>query len=175
VGLDDLPAGFTTYPDEGDDGSRFSSAESRCAAMLRLFNARTTPGAKLSVHRLLSGGQNGPVIEETLEWFGSARAAGALIDSARTAVRACPRATFTLTGSGTSPVTVSEVSAPTVGSDPFAVRFAAGEGPLAGFETTFVLIGVGDVVLSMLFVGAQELDDPVKVAHTKAAKTLRTA
>lgn len=174
LALADLPAGFSIDPDGEDDGTRLSSKEARCAGLVTLFNAPTTVGAKTTVNRLFSGGQQGPYVEETLDAMGSPKAATALLARTRAAVQSCPQAKLKIPGVGTSTVVVSEVSAPKLGTSPVAVRFAASSGPLAGFEAIFVLVGMGDVVLGMSFDSDTDIEDATGTAFDKASEVLGT-
>jgi hypothetical protein len=174
LALTDLPAGFAIDPDTSDDGSRLTSKEARCKGVVSVFNTQTAPGSKASVTRLFSGGQQGPFVQETLDAMGSPQAATALISRTRAAVRSCSQAKLTIPGAGTSTVRISELSAPTQGTSPMAVRFAASSGPLAGFELIFVITGLSDVVLGMSFDAPDDLEAATADAYDKAAKVLGT-
>jgi hypothetical protein len=174
LALADLPAGLAIDPDNSDDGTRLTSKDARCKGVVATFNSQTAPGAKVSVDRLFSGGQQGPFIQETLDAMGSEQAAGALIARTRAAVRSCSQAKLTIPGAGTSTVRISELSPPKYGTSPMAVRFAAASGPLAGFELIFVITGLSDVVLGMSFDAPDDMEAATADAYDKAAKALGT-
>ncbi|WP_433162091.1 hypothetical protein [Kribbella sp. CA-247076] len=175
LALEDLPAGFAVDPEAaGDDGSGLSSTNSKCAKLVRLFNANTTPGAKVTVDRGFSGGQNGPFVGETLEAMPSAAATTAYLASVKAAVKACPKAKLTIEGAGSSTVSITEVAAPKAGTTPVAVRFSAASGPLEGLEVTFAFAGLADVLLSMDF-DTSDIEELVLAAYTKASKVLGTS
>ncbi|GAB2630736.1 hypothetical protein [Kribbella swartbergensis] len=174
LALEDLPAGFAVEPDTGeDDGGGLSSTNSKCAKLVRLFNAEQSPGAKVMVERGFSGGQNGPFVGERLEAMSSAKATSDLLAATRAAVKACPKAKLTIDGAGTSTVAVTEVAAPKAGTSPVAVRLAAESGPLAGLEVVFAFAGLGDVLLSMNF-DSSDIEEPVLAAVEKAKEVLGT-
>ncbi|MFI7062232.1 hypothetical protein ACIBL3_14705 [Kribbella sp. NPDC050124] len=175
LALEDLPAGFAIDPAaEGDDGTELSSTNAKCAKLVQLFNADSTPGAKVGVTREFSGGQNGPFVGETLEAMPSAAATTAYLTSVKAAVKACSKAKLSIEGAGSSTVTVTEVAAPKAGTTPVAVRFSAASGPLAGLEVTFAFAGLGDVLLSMNF-DSSDIEEPVADAAAKASKVLGTS
>jgi hypothetical protein len=175
LALADLPAGYAVEPvPAGDDGSELSSTNSKCKKLIQLFNADVSPGAKITVDRGFSGGQNGPFVAERLEAMPSAAATTALLAASRAAVKSCSEVKLTIDGAGTSTVSVTEVAAPKAGTSPFAVRFAADSGPLEGFETTFAFAGLGDVLLSMNF-DSSDIEEPTLAAAEKATKVLGTA
>jgi hypothetical protein len=176
LALEDLPPGFAIEPDaEGDDdGTSLSSTNSKCAKLVRMFNADTTPGSKIGVGRGFSGGQNGPFIGETLEAMPSAQAATAYLATVKAAVKSCSKAKLTIEGAGSSTVTITEVAAPKAGTSPIAVRFSAASGPLEGLEVTFAFAALGDVLLAMDF-DSSDIEEPVLAAAEKAATVLGTS
>jgi hypothetical protein len=175
LALPDLPSGFSVDPDDDDDGPRMTSTAPRCARLVSLFNAKTSPGAKVSVHRLFSGGQQGPYVEETLDWMGSATATAALLTTTRAAIQACKQAKLRIPGAGTSTVAIAEVAAPKAGTTPVAVRITATSGQAEGTEMIFLLTGVDDVLLGISVDDAASLEDATADAVAKATKVLGTA
>ncbi|MEI8408230.1 MULTISPECIES: hypothetical protein [unclassified Kribbella] len=176
LALEDLPAGFAVEPDTGgDDGGELSSTNSNCKKLLQLFNADVSPGAKVTVERGFSGGQNGPFVGERLEAMPSAKATTALLAATRAAVKSCTKAKLTIDGVGTSAVSITEVAAPKAGTSPIAVRVAAQSGALEGLEVTFVFAGLDDVLLSMNFDDSSDIEEPTLAAAEKATKILGTA
>jgi len=176
LALEDLPAGFAVEPTpEGDDGAELSSTNSKCKKLVQLFNADASPGAKITVDRGFSGGQNGPFVAERLEAMPSARATTALLTTIKAAVKSCTKAKLTIEGAGTSTVSVTEVAAPKAGTSPFAVRFVADGGPLEGLEVSFVFAGLDDVLLSMNFDDSSDIEEPTLAAAEKATTLLGTS
>ena len=175
LALADLPPGLAIDPDTSDDGSRLSSTNSHCATLVKLFNADTAPGAKVSVTRLFSGGQQGPFVEEDLDALSSPAEVTKLLATTRAAIRSCRQVKLTIPGEGTSPMQVSEVAAPKAGTTPVAVRFAATSGPLEGLEVTFAMAGLGDVVLAVNVDDPTDLEGATTAAAEKATKVLGTA
>jgi hypothetical protein len=176
LALEDLPAGFAVEPDTGgDDGTELSSTNSRCKKLTQLFNADVSPGAKVTVERGFSGGQNGPFVGERLEAMPSATATTALLAATRAAVKSCTKAKLTIEGVGTSTVSITEVAAPKAGTSPIAVRFAAQSGALEGLEVTFVFAGLDDVLLSMNFDDSSDIEEPTLAAAEKATTVLGTS
>jgi len=170
--LPDLPPGFSIDPDTSDDGSKLSSSKSRCATLVKLFNADTAPGAKVSVTRLFSGGQEGPFVEEDLDALPSAADVTRLLATTRAAIRSCPQVKLAMPGAGSSTMQVSEVAAPKAGTTPVAVRFSATGGSLEGLEMTFALTGIGDVVLALSVDDPGELEGATTAAVEKATTML---
>jgi len=174
LALEDLPPGFAIDPDaEGDDGTKLTSTNAKCAKLVKLFNADTSPGAKVAVTRGFSGGQDGPFVQETLEAMPSAKATTAHLATIKAAVKSCTKAKLTISGAGTSTVAITEVAAPKAGSAPVAVRFAADSGPLEGLEVTFAFAGLDDVLLSMNFDFA-DIELSALAASKKASRVLGT-
>jgi hypothetical protein len=175
LALSDMPTGFSVdNSSDEEDGSGLSSKDSRCADVVKLFNADTAPGSKATASRSFSGGQNGPFIDEDLDGMPSATAATALVNRARAAIRSCKQVTVKITGVGSSPAQISEVAAPKVGSSRFGVRFSAVSGPLEGLELTFVIAALGDVVLGMSFDDPTQIEGALTAAVGKANKVLGT-
>ncbi|MFG1905636.1 hypothetical protein [Kribbella sp. NPDC048928] len=176
--LTDLPAGFSIDKDTADDGPAVtvSSKDSRCARLVALTNADNPPGSKSSAARSYSGGAQGPFIDESLDWMGSTTAVAALQRSFQKAVASCRTMSLTIPGEGRSPISVSQVSAPKAGTNPFAVRFSATGGPLDGLEVTMVTTGVDDVVLAVTVVAGapEDIDGATTIAATKAKAALST-
>ena len=175
LALSDLPTGLSV-DNSGDeeDGSGLSSKDSRCADVVKLFNAKTVPGSTATATRSFTGGQDGPFIDEDLDAMPSATAATALVNRAQAAIRSCRQVTLKITGVGSSPAKISEVSAPKVGSTRFGVRFSATSGPLEGLEINFVIAALGDVVLGMSFDDPNQIQGAVTAAVGKANKVLGT-
>jgi len=175
LALKDLPPGFSVEPaDEADDGSRLASSDPKCATFVKVMNVDTAPGSKASAMRSFSGGQDGPYVDESLDALGSAGAVAALQKSFAAWVRTCHKVTVKTPGAASSTLAVQEVSAPTIGTGPFAVRMTGTGGPMAGVEITMVTTGIEDVVLAMTFVGAvgEDIDAATDDAVTKAQKVL---
>jgi hypothetical protein len=139
-----------------------------------LFNADTSPGAKVVVTREFSGGQNGPFVQETLEAMPSAKATTAHLATIKAAVKACTKAKLTISGAGSSTIVITEVAAPKAGASPVAVRFSADGGQLDGLEVTFVFAGLDDVLLSMNF-DLPDIAAGTLLAANKARKVLGTS
>jgi hypothetical protein len=175
LALSDMPTGFAV-DNSGDDGGGggLSSKDSRCKDVVKLFNADTAPGSTATATRSFTGGQNGPFIDEDLDALPSASAATALVSRARAAIRSCKQVTMKITGVGSSPVHISEVAAPKVGSTSFGARFSAASGPLEGLEITFVIAALGDVTLGMSFDDPSQIQGAVTAAVGKANKVLGT-
>ncbi len=176
LALEDLPAGYAVEPTpQGDDGAELSSTNPKCKKLVQLFNVDASPGAKITVDRGFSGGQNGPFVAERLEAMPSARATTALLATIKAAVKSCTKAKLRIDGAGTSTVSVTEVAAPEAGTSPFAVRFMADSGPLEGLEVSFAFAGLGDVLLTMNFDGSSDIEEPTLAAAEKATTLLGTS
>ncbi|NMM23606.1 MAG: hypothetical protein HHJ11_08930 [Phycicoccus sp.] len=175
LALDDLPSGFAIEPAgaSGDAGAA-KSADPKCGALVKLMNAKKAPGSKASASASLSGGQDGPFIDESIDALASADAVAALQTSFKTAVAACRQLTVSIPGQGSSTMKVVEVSAPKFGDHTLAARLTASGGPLDGLEITQVIAGVQDVVLSITFVAAfpEDVDGGTEAAVAKAEDVL---
>jgi hypothetical protein len=175
LALSDLPTGFAVEPDDtsGVSGA-FSSKDAKCRTLVKYLNANEAPGSKATAARSFSGGQEGPYIDFGLDAMGSSKAVTALQQSFRTAVNTCKKVTLRVSGLGTSPMEVREISAPQFGEHPFAFRLTGTSGPLQGREFTMATTGLNDVVLSVGVLGGQpgELDGAAEAAVTKARKVL---
>lgn len=174
LALSDLPSGFAIEPAGGGDDGSFSSKDPKCASLVKLSNAKDAPGSKASAKVTLSGGQGGPLIEESIDALGSTDAVGALQSSFKSAVAACRQLTVTIPGQGRTTMKVAEVSAPKFGDHPFAARMTATGGPMAGLEITLVTSGVKDAIVSITFLGAspEDVDGATEAALGKAGKVL---
>jgi hypothetical protein len=155
IELKDLPAGFAIVPSNGGDtDGTASSTDPRCAPLVKLTNADRPPGSKASATVSLSGGQDGPFVDESIDALGSMIAVTALQASYKSAVAACRQLVLTFPGQSRTTMKVAEVPAPKVGEHRFAVRMTATGGPMNGLEITQVTAGVKDVVVSVTFVAA---------------------
>jgi hypothetical protein len=177
--LKDLPSGFAIDPagTGADNGGSASSKDPKCAALVKLTNAKTAPGSKASAELSFSGGQDGPFVDESIDALGSADAVVALQTSLKSAVAACRQVVVTISGQGSSTMKVAEVSAPKFGDHTIAARMTATGGPLAGLEITQVAAGVNDVIVSLSFVlaAAQDVDSATEAAVGKAQDVLGVA
>jgi hypothetical protein len=161
LALSDLPSGFAVEPDDpsGDSGT-FSSKDAKCRTLVKYLNADKAPGSKATAYRSFSGGQEGPYIDFGLDAMGSSKTVTALQQSYRTAVNNCKKVTLRISGQGTSPMEIREVSAPQFGEHPFAFRLTGTGGPLEGLEFTMATGQPG------------ELDGATEAAVAKARKVL---
>jgi hypothetical protein len=176
VALSDLPSGFAVEPnDPSGDGGAFSSKDTKCRTLVSYLNADEAPGSKATALRSFSGGQEGPYIDFGLDGMGSSKAVTALQQTFRTAVNTCKKVSLRISGLGTSPMGVREISAPRFGEHPFAFRLTATSGPLQGLEFAAATTGLNDVVLSVGVLAGQPgaLDGATEAAVTKARKVLR--
>ncbi|NUR27738.1 MAG: hypothetical protein HOV67_14320 [Kribbellaceae bacterium] len=176
LALADLPPGVSIDDDSGAGGPDpvVSSKDSRCAKLVALTNADVPPGSKASASRSFSASEQGPFIDEGLDGMGSPAAVQALQQTLRKAITSCRTLTLSIPGEGKSPITVREVSAPKVGSNPVAVRYAATGGPLEGLEITMVTTGVQDVLVSVTVIAGlpDDITGATTAAVQKATKTL---
>jgi hypothetical protein len=177
--LGDLPTGFAIEPagGGGDSGGATSSKDARCAALVKLVNAKTAPGSKASAAVSFSGGQDGPFVDESIDALGSVDVVAGLTTSFRSSVADCKQLTVAIPGQGSSAMTVAEVSAPKFGEHTFAARLTAAGGPLAGLEIIQVIAGVKDVIVSLTFVAAvaEDVDSGTEAAVGKAEDVLVAA
>jgi hypothetical protein len=175
LALEDLPSGFAIDPDSsGDDGTKLTSSNAKCAPLIKLFNDQVPPGSKVSVSRAFSGGQEGPFVGEQIDALPSAAATKAYLASVKSAVASCKQAKLTITGTGSSPVTIAEVSAPKAGNGATAVRVTATGGALQGLEVHFVFAAFDDALLSMNF-DSSDIEDATLAAADKLHKVLGTS
>ncbi|HYU85945.1 MAG TPA: hypothetical protein VEK80_14185 [Kribbellaceae bacterium] len=176
LALKDLPSGWSVEkPGEGDENAKLTSTDPKCATFVKVMNLEHAPGSKAAAERGFSGGQNGPFVDESLDWMGSVKAVSALQKSFSAGARGCHKVMVDFGAQGgSSTFTVAEVSAPTSGTAPFAVRLTATSGNLAGLEMVVVVTGIDDVVLALLFVGAtpDDVDAATDDAVTKAQRVL---
>ena len=164
--------------DAGDDSDvTVSSKDSRCAKLVAYTNADNPPGSKASAGQSYSGGAQGPFVDETIDAMGSPAAALALQKAFKQAVTACRTMTLKVPGEGSSPISVREVSAPAVGTQPVAVRFTATAGALQGFEVTMVTVAVNDVVVAVTVINGlpEDIEGATTAAVEKAQATLGSA
>jgi hypothetical protein len=176
--LTDLPSGFAIEPAGGEDGDvPVASTDLKCAALVKLINAKSAPGSKASANVSFSGGQAGPSVDESIDAMGSADAVEALQASFKSAVAACRQLAITIPGQGSSTMKVTEVSAPKFGDHPFAARMTGTSGPMDGLEITQVTAGVKDAIVSITFVAASpgDVDDATEAALGKAGEVLGRA
>ncbi|TDX08307.1 sensor domain-containing protein [Kribbella sp. VKM Ac-2566] len=171
----DMPTGFVIDSSEPDEQDGISLTNSRCKQFAKLLNTKSAPGSTATVSRIFTGGQSGPFVEEDLDALPSAPAARALVEQTAAAIRSCKQAKLTLPGDGSSQVTISQVSIPKVGNARIGVRIVADGGDLDGFQVTFVMAALGDVVLSMAFDNPTHIDGTVSVAARKATEVLDAA
>ena len=176
--LADLPSGFTEDKEEADEGSKpFSSPSSRCKTLVKYLNATKAPGAKASVARTFTGGQEGPYIDFGLDSMSTAEKVADLRDAYAEAVESCAKVTLKTDGAGSTSMKVETITAPAYGSQPFAFRLTGSSGPKRGLEYAAVVTGVDDVIVSVGVLAGQgtELDAATEAAVTKARHVLKPA
>ncbi|WP_350277686.1 hypothetical protein [Kribbella sp. HUAS MG21] len=176
--LADLPSGFAEDNEEADEDAKpFSAPTSRCKALVKYLNATKAPGAKASVSRTFTGGQEGPYIDYGLDSMGTAEEVADLRDDYAEAVDSCTKVTLKTEGAGNTTMKVEEITAPEYGSKPFAFRLTGTSGPKRGLEYAAVVTGVGDVILSVGVLAGQgtELDPATETAVVKAREVLKIA
>ena len=170
--LDDMPSGFS-QPDGGEEvGGRLSSKNAKCARLVALTKANKITGSRATVYRSFSGGPQGPLIEESIDALPSAEAVQVFQASMKSAAASCRTLTLRITGQGSSPMAVREISAPQAGEHPLAIHLTATAGPMEGLEVFLVSTGLNNVVVSMSFLGAAGND--VKGATEAAVDKART-
>jgi len=177
LALSDLPTGFSEEKADPDDDTKpFSSPSSRCKTLVKYLNATEAPGAKESVTRSFSGGQEGPYIDFGLDAMGTAAKVADLRETYDDAVSSCSKVTLKVEGEGSTSMKVEEISAPKVGTGPFAFRLTGTSGPKRGLEYTAAVTGLGDVIVSVGVLAGQgsELDAATETAVTKARQILKT-
>ncbi|AKU17371.1 sensor domain-containing protein [Luteipulveratus mongoliensis] len=170
-----MPPGFAVEPDAGsDDEGVYSSSRPGCADFVRLSNSAAAPGATGSSAAAFSAGQDGPYINEEIDALGSANKVAALLHRLKSAVASCPSVKVSTPGEGSSVMQVRAVSPPDAGRGAVAVRLTASSGSLEGVEVTTVRTGVGDVVVSIDFLGAfpEDIDGATQDAVAKAGDAL---
>jgi hypothetical protein len=176
--LADLPTGFAEDKDEADEDAKpFSSSSSRCKALVKYLNATKAPGAKASVTRTFTGGQEGPYIDYGLDSMGTADEVTDLRDKYAEAVDSCAKVTLKTEGAASTSMKVEKITAPQYGSKPFAFRLTGTSGPKRGLEYAAVVTGVDDVIISVGVLAGQgtELDPATEAAVTKARHILKPA
>lgn len=176
LGLKDLPKGFKVVLDQlpGDDGMSVSSKDPKCARLIEHFETIQPPASQAVAYRAFARGERGPYVELQLDSLGSPAAVGALQADYLSAIRSCPRLTFHLSGTGSSPLRVTEIAAPQRGTGPFAVRFTPTTGRLVGYTLTEVVTSVDDILLTMTYIaaGGYDIDGTTKAAVDKVKATL---
>lgn len=173
--LEDLPSGWQIEPDGGGDGAAsVTSTDAGCPAYVAFANATKAPDSRADAAVSFSGGQDGPFVSEGIDTLASADAVAALQKDLASAVSTCRTVTLTIPGQGSSPMTLTKVSAPQVGGHPLATRLTARGGDLDGLEVTQFYAGVGDTLVSLSFLGADndQVDDASQTAVAKAAEVL---
>ncbi|MFF0270181.1 hypothetical protein [Kribbella sp. NPDC004536] len=175
--LADVPSGFSIDHDEDDGSKPFSAPTSRCKTLVKYLNATKAPGAKVSVTRTFTGGQEGPYIDYGLDSMGTAADVSDLRDSYADAVDSCSKVTLKTEGSGNTSMKVEKITAPAYGTKPFAFQLTGVSGPKRGLEYAGLVTGVGDVILSVGVLAGQggELDPATEAAVTKARQTLKVS
>lgn len=176
LALDDLPAGYETVPAEesGADTVTLTSKDPRCARLAVLANAEQPSGTTAKAQVSVTGGQDGPFVDEALFAMSSVRTAATTMATLRAAVTSCRSLTAAVSGEGSSVVRVSQVSAPRVGAESFAFRFSAESGPLEGLEVTAVTTRLGDVLLGLDFLASypEDIEAATELAVDKANSVL---
>lgn len=176
LALSDLPAGFSQEKGDPEDTSKpFSSPASRCKTLVKYLNATEAPGAKASVTRSFSGGQEGPYIDFGLDSMGTAAKVADLRDTYDDAVSSCSKVSLKVEGESSTSMKVEEISPPKAGTGPFAFRLTGTSGPKRGLEYTAVITGVNDVIVSVGVLAGQgsELEAATEAAVTKAQQVLK--
>jgi hypothetical protein len=176
--LADLPSGFAEDKEEADEGAKpFSSPSSRCKTLVKYLNATKAPGAKATVSRTFTGGQEGPYIDYGLDSMGTAEKVADLRDSYAEAVESCSKVSLKTDGAGSTLMKVEAITAPEYGTKPFAFRLTGTSGPKRGLEYAAAITGVDDVIVSVgvLAGTGTELDPATEAAVTKARHVLKPA
>lgn len=175
VALGDLPAGWSMEKG-GDSGPqpRFTASTPGCADLATILGATTLAGSVASADAAFSGGQSGPLVTESLDALPSPTQATTVLERLSAATGSCDSVRLTIPGQGSSTVSVTEVSAPQAGTHPTALRVTADDGDLEGLELTLVATQVGDVVVSLSFLGAypEEVDGVTQGAVEKVVSVL---
>ena len=177
LALSDLPPGFSQEKAEPDTGEKpFSSVSSRCKTLVKYLNATKAPGSKASVTRSFAGGQEGPYIDFGLDAMGTVAKVAELQEEFEDAVDSCPKVTLKVEGEGSTSMKVEKITAPQVGTGPFAFQLTGTSGPKRGLEASFATAGVNDVVVSVsVLAGQGELEAATEAAVTKARHVLKPA
>ncbi|GAA1156123.1 hypothetical protein GCM10009630_62650 [Kribbella jejuensis] len=175
--LADVPSGFSIDHEEDDGSKPFSAPTSRCKPLVKYLNATKAPGAKASVTRTFTGGQEGPYIDYGLDSLGTAAAVSDLRDAYADAVDSCSKVILKTAGSGNTSMKVEKITAPAYGTKPFAFQLTGVSGPKRGLEYAGLVTGVGDVILSVGVLAGQggELEPATEAAVTKARQTLKVS
>ena len=153
---EDLPSGFTVYPESGpEDYAVFASTIPKCRAFVSLSNQLVAPGTKASADVTLAAkvGSGTVVVSEWLDAFGSPAMVAGQLRPMKAAIAACPKVTVTVPGAGTGTATLAMVKPPKVGVSPLAWQFAFTSGKLKGFVSTSIATGIGDATLHLQFSG----------------------
>lgn len=179
ISIDDLPSGWSVETGSGDGGDQPSSSTTnpRCTELNAILNANDLAGSRAHATTSFSGGGDGPFVSQRIDSLGSTTAATQAVQKIRTATTGCDAVTLRLPGQGSSKMRISQVSAPRVGGQPYALRLAASGGALQGLEVTFFWAPVGDVVLSLNLINAapEDFDGIVTDAHTKLTDVLKVS
>ncbi|WP_406046852.1 hypothetical protein [Kribbella sp. NBC_00889] len=176
LALSDLPTGFSQEKEDPEDTSKpFSSPTSKCKTLVKYLNATEAPGAKTSVTRSFSGGQEGPYIDFGLDSMGTAAKVADLRETYEDAVSSCSKVSLKVEGESSTSMKVEEISAPKAGTGPFAFRLTGTSGPKRGLEYTAAITGVKDVIVSVGVLAGQglEFEAATEAAVTKAQQVLK--
>ncbi|TCC65418.1 hypothetical protein E0H73_00250 [Kribbella pittospori] len=176
LALSDLPTGFSQEKEDPEDTSKpFSSPTSKCKTLVKYLNATEAPGAKASVTRSFSGGQEGPYIDFGLDSMGTAAKVADLRETYDDAVSSCSKVSLKIEGESSTSMMVEEISAPKAGTGPFAFRLTGTSGPKRGLEYTAAITGVNDVIVSVGVLAGQgsEFEAATEAAVTKAQQVLK--
>lgn len=177
--LAEVPAGMAVLPgvqqSPGDSGAVVGRRP--CRTLVRLLDSGRRPGSSATARITFSGGQDGVLLDETLDAMGSGVAAKRVVDTYAAAVHGCREVTLHTPGKRRSGLRARAVPWGDQGDDRFAVRFTGRSGPLKGFSALLVLARAGDVVVALTCLGtsdtaaAARAEDAVgKVQHTNARR-----
>jgi hypothetical protein len=173
LALDDLPTGFQVDPPAGpDDRLAVTGKGAACERLAKELSAEKPAGSMATAQISLSGGQDGPFIDEALDAYAGAAAVEAYLKKLRADIAGCSSLTMAM-DRGTAKLRVSVVSPPQLGDSSLAARFT-GQGEAEGFEFTIVGIAMGDVLVGLAFAAAyaEDIDGAAEAAVDKVNEVL---
>jgi hypothetical protein len=164
----------TEVSSPSDDRATYAGASLECDALAAQLNVERPSGSVVQAGESLSGGEQGPFVDQELHAMRTAGEASALVEGYRRAAAGCTELDVSYGYGADSTVDVSAKAVAGVDGRHVALSFHATDGELDGFDYQQVHVQRANVVVSLTFVAtsSDEVQSLTKEAVAKVQKKL---
>ena len=157
-----------------DDRATYAGASVECDALAQQLNVERPTGSVVQAEKALSGGEQGPFVDQELHAMRNAGDALALVEGLRRAADGCSELNVSYDYGGDSAVDITAEALAGVQGRPLSLLFHATDGDLEGFDYQQVYVPRGNVVVSLTFVAtsSDEVQSLTKEALAKVQRKL---